>query len=99
MGTLTKNVFIEYCALVIGVCDATITFNEDAKGRLKLLRAMGIEPGHNTTSALCRIDQDRVKYAERAAEASSKEGRIEKRRRKADESAEADNDDYSSGMH
>lgn len=86
--------------LVIGVCDAVITFNEGASGRLKVFKEMGMKNGMNTEIALLHIDKERLFFCERAAKNSSKQARQEKRKRSLEEELEEqEDDDYNPGMH
>lgn len=95
-----KTVFVTSPVLVIGVCDAVITFNEGASGRLKVFKEMGMKNGMNTEIALLHIDKERLFFCERAAKNSSKQARQEKRKRSLEEELEEqEDDDYNPGMH
>lgn len=95
-----KTVFVGHQTIWIAVHDAVITFNNGAARRLLVLNEMGLKPGFNTERALCRIDNERVYHAQRAAQSSTKEARTTRRNaEKQKESAREEADDYDPGMH
>ena len=97
---IPKNIFVGAQTLRIGVFDAVLTFNDGVVAREKVLSNMGVVTGSNCKKALRAIDNIRIIYDNRAAEAMSKESRTESRlqmkRKEADEDGQ---DDYCAGKY
>lgn len=79
---IPKDVFVGLRTLKLGVFDAALTFNEGAFARAIVLKELSIDPGKNTVSALRKIDELRMKKAEREAEMMTKEARTHRRNEK-----------------
>lgn len=97
---IPKTVFVNSDTLLIGACDAVLTFNDGAIARTLVLNDMGLKYGVNTREALSRIDKTRVYHAQRAAQSASKDARTKRRQaEKRKRQEEEDADDYGPGIH
>lgn len=92
-----KGTFVGKKTLEIGVWDSVLTFNDGNKGRLRTLQQLGVRDlGKFTVRALLRLDLERLRKAEKAAEDMSKDARVKKRRQMLAEE-EGLNEDYCPG--
>lgn len=94
---IPKNVFVGKDTLELGVRDAVIVSNDGNVGRIKVLQELGLsDVGKNTITALQKFDVVRLRQAELAAEAMTKESRVKKRRLLLGET-EGDDEQYIPG--
>jgi hypothetical protein len=101
---LPKTVFVGRNTLEFGAYDAALCFNKGNIGKIEVLQLMGIEPGRNTVRGLFEIDRNRIKEADIAAQAATKQARqgrrtLKKRCEDAQDAQEVDDPSYGAGMH
>ena len=92
-----KNTFCGQRVLSIAVYDAVLWFNEGNKGRVEVLRRIGIEPGMHTIKIFNDIDQKRIENAEENLSKLYQAARQQRRSHKR--KAEDDEEEYSYGGH
>ncbi|KAJ8874900.1 hypothetical protein PR048_022790 [Dryococelus australis] len=85
---LPKNVFVVLKILQWNVNYAVISFNEGNFGRFKVLQELYISPGPNAVKTSKFLDKVRIKKSHHAAELSTKEVRVHKRKRLLKENEE-----------
>uniref|UniRef100_A0A1B6GFF5 Uncharacterized protein n=1 Tax=Cuerna arida TaxID=1464854 RepID=A0A1B6GFF5_9HEMI len=94
---ISKKMFVGLDTLKLGFRDAVIVFNDMNIGRVRVLQELGVSDlGKNTITALQKFDVVRLRQAERAAEAMTKESRVKKRIQLLGETVE-DDDQYVQG--
>lgn len=95
-----KNNFVGLKTLQFGALDAVITYNEGNKGRIKVLRNLGVRIGNNCLKTLYCIDRERVVKADKAAQIGTKEARKRSRmiKKKLIEDEKKGDQDYEAGM-
>lgn len=59
----------------IAANEAVVAFNEGRKGRLQVMKTLGFSVGQNALEAASKVDELRIKEAEKAAEECSLEAR------------------------
>lgn len=75
-----KTVFCGKKVLDLGVADAVITFNSGYKGRLKVMKKLGVTPGKFCVQYSNAADWKRIAKANTKALGATKEARIARRR-------------------
>lgn len=98
---IPKSNFVGQKTLKFGTLDAVITFNEGNKGRIKVLKKLGVKLGMNCLKILHGIDCDRVSKAERANQTLHKQARRKSRmvkKRLVDKEKKKEDPEYSAGM-
>lgn len=102
---LPKRVFVARNTLEFGVYDAVSTYNKGNITKCLVLESIGLQPGHHCITALKKIDEARIKKAEKAILEIEKKSRFRARqvRNKLEdqylEAEDPDNPAYGAGMH
>lgn len=102
---LPKTTFVLRSVLEMGVYEAIATYNEGNIARCKILHKMGIEPGKNCILRMKKVDDRRIKKAEKAIDDLEKKCRQKKtlQKRKLEdtyqEQEDVDNPSYGPGVH
>lgn len=63
---LPKRTFVTLGVLKFGVHEAVLSFNDSYVSKIKVLEELGLEPGKNMVLALKRLDEVRIRKAEKA---------------------------------
>lgn len=95
-----KTVFVGMEVLKVGVYDAVLSFNDGNAGKLRVLEALGCEPGYNSVKQLREIVDERITKAEAAITDIGRQARKKKRnkKRKRDENNDPAVLDYGPGI-
>jgi hypothetical protein len=97
---IPKNNFVGLQTLRFGTFDSVITFNEGNKGRLEVLKELGVKVGRNCAKFLSEIDHYRMIKSDIACEEKTKLTRKRKRmiRKKLLDAEKENEQDYAAGM-
>lgn len=102
---IPKSTFVLKNSLELGVFDAISTYNEGNIARCQVLDRLGIRPGSNCAKRMKRVDELRVKKAEKAIQEIEKKCRQKKtmlKQRLEDQyemEEDPDNPSYGAGMY
>lgn len=102
---IPKRTFVTLPVLRFGAYEAVLSFNDGNISRCKVFEELGLKPGKNLVNAMWRLDKDRVKKADKAAqdlEKKIRQNRTMLKRKLEDmyeESEDPDNPSYASGCH
>lgn len=102
---LPKRTFVTLGVLKFGVHEAVLSFNDSYVSKIKVLEELGLEPGKNMVLALKRLDEVRIRKAEKAVidlEKKIRQKRTLSKRKLEDlyqEDEDPDNPSYSAGGH
>lgn len=78
---IPKNIFVGRQTLELGVYEAVSTFNDGNITRLQVLKELGFNDcGKNTYEAMKKLDEERLRKAEKAVLDATKEARLAKKR-------------------
>lgn len=97
---IPKTNFVGRSTLQFGTYDSIITYNEGNKGRLKVIKHLGLQPGKNCLKILTSVDKDRVRKAEIACleEVKQKRKRARFLKKKKRDEEKRNEPEYEAGM-
>lgn len=97
---IPKINFVGISTLQFGTFDSIITYNEGNRGRIKVIKSFGLQPGPNCINILTEIDTTRVRKAQRSSQEVVKRKRqqsrmLKKRKRDIEKQEEPE---YAAGL-
>ncbi|XP_054256863.1 uncharacterized protein LOC129003739 [Macrosteles quadrilineatus] len=97
---IPKNNFVGRQTLRFGTFDSVITFNEGNRGRLEVLKELGVKVGRNCARFLSDIDRYRMMKSEISCDEKTKQARKRTRmiRKKLWDADKEKEQDYAAGM-
>lgn len=83
----------------IAAAEAAIQFNDGCRGKIRVLREMGVQPGRFCINWAIAADDARVVQAEQRAQESTKEARVARLKKRKEAERAAEDDSYVPGGH